>query len=59
MTTKTTPSAIALACAAQLSTEIVMRLSGNGVSGTVDGNFITRTTVASAALHTITGTLSK
>lgn len=56
---QTAASALALACVAKLSTEIIMRLSNNGISGTIDGTYITRTTVASATLHTVVGALTK
>lgn len=55
----TNQTKIALICAAQLTTNIIMRLSRNGVSGTIDGNVITRTTVGSAALNTICNTINK
>lgn len=44
---------VTLACAATLSTAIILRLSGNGVSGVVGDDYITRTSVASASLNTI------
>ncbi len=48
-----------LACAAQLTADVMMRLSQNGVAGTDSGHFITRTTVGSAALNTVRAHLQK
>lgn len=48
-----------LACQAQLTAEVMMRLSQNGVSGTNQGHFITRTSVASSALNTARTDLMK
>lgn len=52
-------SAATLAAAAQLGTEVMMRLSQNGVSGTVAGQYITRTTEASGVLNVIRGNVLK
>jgi hypothetical protein len=56
---KNVASAAALACMAQLTSEIVLRLSRNGIPGTVDGNYVTRTSVASSALSTARAELMK